>query len=221
MKGETCKRTELPGPSAKTGADGASAPKGVSYRRDSRELGIAKSTVAYHAADSGMPVDDRARAAMTGRRSRRLWAKGCPCGSAGAVWFLAGNLDEAVVAATWLRVLGSPHDELFVAGRKRSRGHLKARLQGGVEAEPCETCGISEWRGRPLSIQLHHVKGDGLDNRLSEPPTARAPIATRRRELRRPQSRNVSADAGQRRVTRCAGPSLRSATFAPTHEPSA
>jgi Zn finger protein HypA/HybF involved in hydrogenase expression len=30
----------------------------------------------------------------------------------------------------------------------------------------CEECGITSWRGRPLSLALHHVNGDGDDNRL-------------------------------------------------------
>jgi hypothetical protein len=30
----------------------------------------------------------------------------------------------------------------------------------------CEECGISEWRGRPLSLDLHHRNGVKDDNRL-------------------------------------------------------
>ena len=30
----------------------------------------------------------------------------------------------------------------------------------------CEICGLTEWLGRPLSMALHHVNGDGRDNRL-------------------------------------------------------
>ena len=30
-----------------------------------------------------------------------------------------------------------------------------------------EECGISEWRGKPLSMALHHINGDGADNRLA------------------------------------------------------
>ena len=39
-------------------------------------------------------------------------------------------------------------------------------MQEGLKQNRCERCGITEWRGEPLSMQLHHVNGDGSDNRL-------------------------------------------------------
>lgn len=60
-----------------------------------------------------------------------------------------------------------PIEKLLVVGRRTSRHHLKIRLlTEGLKQNLCEQCGISEWRGRPLSMQLHHVNGDGSDNRL-------------------------------------------------------
>ncbi len=55
-----------------------------------------------------------------------------------------------------------------MVGRKEtSRTHLKNRLMGeGLKENRCEVCGITEWRGRPLGMELHHVNGDGDDNRL-------------------------------------------------------
>lgn len=57
---------------------------------------------------------------------------------------------------------------LLVSNRPQtSRTHLKDRLiKAGIKENRCERCGISEWRGKPLSMQLHHINGDGLDNRL-------------------------------------------------------
>ncbi len=44
---------------------------------------------------------------------------------------------------------------------------MKARLfRLGLEENRCERCGLDEWRGAPLSMALHHVNGDGDDNRL-------------------------------------------------------
>jgi 5-methylcytosine-specific restriction endonuclease McrA len=58
-----------------------------------------------------------------------------------------------------------PVEQLLVGRRNRSL--LKARLvKLGLLVEACATCGASEWRGRPLSVELHHVNGDGSDNRL-------------------------------------------------------
>ncbi len=58
-----------------------------------------------------------------------------------------------------------PLEKLLAAPRQR--GHLKRRLIAlGLREDRCEICGISAWRGEPLSLALHHVNGDGHDNRL-------------------------------------------------------
>jgi 5-methylcytosine-specific restriction endonuclease McrA len=61
-----------------------------------------------------------------------------------------------------------PIEQLLVAGReKTSRTHLKLRLLAeGLKENRCERCRLVEWRGKPLSIELHHINGDGKDNRL-------------------------------------------------------
>jgi hypothetical protein len=60
-----------------------------------------------------------------------------------------------------------PLEELLVAGRRTNRSHLKARLlSAGLKRNICEECGITDWRGQGLSMQLHHVNGNGEDNRL-------------------------------------------------------
>jgi hypothetical protein len=56
---------------------------------------------------------------------------------------------------------------LVMHGRRAGRDHLKARLiKAGLKENRCEQCGISSWRGKPLSVQLHHKNGDGTDNRI-------------------------------------------------------
>jgi hypothetical protein len=61
-----------------------------------------------------------------------------------------------------------PLQELLVDGKAiSSTSSLKKRLvEGGLLAWRCDVCGISGWRGRPLSLQLDHVNGDRWDNRL-------------------------------------------------------
>jgi 5-methylcytosine-specific restriction endonuclease McrA len=44
----------------------------------------------------------------------------------------------------------------FVAGRARN---------AGLKVERCERCGLTEWLGAPICIELHHRNGDGRDNR--------------------------------------------------------
>ncbi len=49
-----------------------------------------------------------------------------------------------------------------------ARDHLKRRLlKAGLLPNHCQTCGISQWRGRPLPLELHHVNGNGQDNSLA------------------------------------------------------
>jgi HNH endonuclease len=68
-----------------------------------------------------------------------------------------------------VRVPGAQFPLLLVVGRAQTaRSHLKRRLlDEGLKANYCEQCGLTEWRERPLSMALHHVNGDGKDNRLS------------------------------------------------------
>jgi 5-methylcytosine-specific restriction endonuclease McrA len=44
---------------------------------------------------------------------------------------------------------------------------VKARLlAAGLKEQRCEGCGLIDWRGAPISLELHHINGDGLDNRI-------------------------------------------------------
>ena len=44
---------------------------------------------------------------------------------------------------------------------------LKKRLiKEGIKEYKCEKCGISEWQGEPISLQIHHINGIHNDNRL-------------------------------------------------------
>lgn len=44
--------------------------------------------------------------------------------------------------------------------------HRKYLLQFGIKENKCEVCGISEWNGKPLMCQLHHLNGNRNDNRI-------------------------------------------------------
>jgi hypothetical protein len=48
-----------------------------------------------------------------------------------------------------------------------SSARLKAALlREGVKAHRCERCGLAEWLGRPIPLELDHVDGDRRNNRL-------------------------------------------------------
>jgi 5-methylcytosine-specific restriction endonuclease McrA len=56
---------------------------------------------------------------------------------------------------------------MLVNGSRYNRYHLKARLlTEGLKLAECERCGVKEWEGEPLAFELHHINGDGRDNRL-------------------------------------------------------
>ena len=75
--------------------------------------------------------------------------------------------DARARGALRTRPARAPIETYLVKGRRVSRKHLKQRLLSeGLKDGRCEECGISEWRGRPLPMELHHVNGDGDDNRL-------------------------------------------------------
>ncbi len=61
-----------------------------------------------------------------------------------------------------------PVELLLVDGRvQTNRSHLKQRLLAeGLKENRCESCGLTEWQGKPLNMQLHHNNGRGKDNRL-------------------------------------------------------
>jgi len=60
-----------------------------------------------------------------------------------------------------------PLAEILVEGGVRNRHHVKQRLlAAGLKVEKCESCGLTAWRGEALAFELHHINGDGLDNRI-------------------------------------------------------
>jgi transposase-like protein len=143
--------------------------EGLSQAEIGRRLGLTKSTVSYHARRLGLPVKDKCArrydwAEIQVAVNEGLSLRECM----GKFGFTRGSWARAVrrgavVPRQWI----TPIDELLVVGPRRSRGHIKARLlREGLKGPRCEICGLSEWLGKPLSLELHHVNGRGNDNRL-------------------------------------------------------
>jgi 5-methylcytosine-specific restriction endonuclease McrA len=81
-------------------------------------------------------------------------------GFSSATWTNAAKRGDAVA-----RPVAMPIEELLRG--PRNRRHLKRRLvQAGLLLDLCGECGITTWRGRALALELHHVNGNGRDNRL-------------------------------------------------------
>jgi hypothetical protein len=60
-----------------------------------------------------------------------------------------------------------PLEELLVQGSVFGSGKLRLRLiRAGLKDARCEACGLTEWMGQAIPLQLDHINGDHTDNRL-------------------------------------------------------
>lgn len=56
---------------------------------------------------------------------------------------------------------------LIKESRYTSMITLKKRLfESGLKNKKCEMCGIEKWNEKDIVLQLHHVNGDHIDNRI-------------------------------------------------------
>ncbi len=61
----------------------------------------------------------------------------------------------------------TPLEELLVNGSTATSSDIRRRLIAeGLRPAKCELCGLEEWYGRPISLELDHINGDHTDNRL-------------------------------------------------------
>lgn len=61
-----------------------------------------------------------------------------------------------------------PLDKILIKDSEYNRTKLRTRLvKEGLKEYKCECCGLTEWNGKPISLQLHHINGIHNDNRLS------------------------------------------------------
>lgn len=133
------------------------------------EVGIKASTVCYHLRRLGVPANTLYARRFDWAEIREAYESGLSMrecrlrfGFSAEAWRAAVERGDIEPRSHLI-----PIEVLLVRGRVTSRGHLKVRLvAAGLKGERCEECGISEWLDEPLSMQLHHVNGDGTDNRL-------------------------------------------------------
>jgi hypothetical protein len=134
-----------------------------------RQLGISKSTVCYHKRRLGWYIDDRFNRRYDWSEVQRYYDEGHSISACQERFGFARKTfwDAVSRGAVTTRPQAAPIERYLVAGRRVNRYHLKRRLLGaGLKEERCESCGISEWLGAPLSMALHHINGDGDDNRF-------------------------------------------------------
>jgi hypothetical protein len=143
--------------------------EGLSQAAISAQLGISPGTVGYHARRRHLPSSPACGRRYDWAEIQRYYDAGhsiSECqqrfGFARKAW-----ADAARRGAVVSRPQATPLAELLRVDSPRGRWNLKRRLiAAGLKREACEECGIEDWRGRPLSLALHHVNGDRNDNRL-------------------------------------------------------
>jgi hypothetical protein len=149
---------------------------GLSFAEIASILGVSKPTVSYHARRLGIPAVDKFSCRYDWDEVQRYHDAGHSMRACQRKFGFSSKTwtDAAARGAITPRPAAAPIELYLVSGRNTSRSHLKRRrshlkrrlLSEGLEANRCELCGLTEWRGEPLSMALHHVNGDGRDNRL-------------------------------------------------------
>ncbi len=142
---------------------------GLSQNAIARELGLSKPTVSYHARQLGLPPDERCNRRYDWDEVQRYYDLGHSITDCQRYFGFARKTfaDAVKRGAVISRRHGLPLETYLIADLSHHRGNLKRRLlREGLKSNACERCGISEWRGSPLSLALHHINGHGRDNRL-------------------------------------------------------
>ena len=133
------------------------------------ELGLSKSTVCYHKRRLGYAIDERCNRRYDWVEVQAFYDQGRTIRECQEEFGFARKtfLDAVERGAIVSRPRAAPIETYLVKGRRVNRHHLKGRLlELGLKTNHCELCGIDQWRGKPLSMALHHVNGDRHDNRL-------------------------------------------------------
>jgi hypothetical protein len=143
--------------------------EGLPIARIARHLGLSKSTVCYHKRRLGHEIDARCNRRYDWAAVQRFYDEGHSITECQAHFGFARKsfYDAVQRGAVITRAQAAPIEIYLVRGRAVNRYHLKGRLlAAGLKVNRCERCGITQWQGRYLSMALHHVNGDGQDNRL-------------------------------------------------------
>jgi 5-methylcytosine-specific restriction endonuclease McrA len=141
---------------------------GMSCAEIARALGMAKSTVSYHKRRIGRPMRTECNRRYDWDQVQAYYDAGHTVRECVRHFgFSSASFSDAVKRGAIIpRPQAMPLGELLI-NRPRSRRNIRIRLIAeGVKENRCEECGLSAWRGKPLSLELHHRNGEKHDNRL-------------------------------------------------------
>jgi 5-methylcytosine-specific restriction endonuclease McrA len=143
---------------------------GLTQAEIAHELAIAKSTVAYHFRNLGVEPDERFSKRYDWQEIQAAYESGLSVRQcAERFGFSLCTWHKAVIRGDVLaRPRAMPIEILLVEDRPQTnRSHLKRRLlSAGLKDNRCEECALTDWRGLPLNMEIHHVNGKGKDNRV-------------------------------------------------------
>jgi 5-methylcytosine-specific restriction endonuclease McrA len=142
---------------------------GASQAEIARALGVSAPTVCFHLRTLGVEARPEAARRYDWEQIRAYYAAGHSAAECRRRFGFGVNAwaDAIKRGAIQARPRLEPLEHVLAAGRRRSRQHVKARLlMAGLKQERCESCGLVDWCGQPPALELHHVNGDGQDNRL-------------------------------------------------------
>jgi predicted DNA-binding protein YlxM (UPF0122 family) len=143
--------------------------EGLSMTEIARRLSVSKPTVCFHMRMLGVPPSVEFAKRYDWSAIRAYYESGHSMTKCMAEFGFSRNAwwDAIRRGVIKPRPRLEPIEDVLAVGRRRTRHHVKIRLlTAGLKQNRCEECGISEWLGAPIPIELHHINGDGLDNRL-------------------------------------------------------
>lgn len=143
--------------------------RGFSVGQAARELGLSAAAVSYHRRKLALPPSLKYAPREDWDQIQRYYDLGHSVRECEARFgFSSRSWGRAVLRGDiHPRSPAMPIKVLLVKGPARSRTHLKRHLVSeGLKQNRCENCGIDRWMDEPLNMALHHINGDGTDNRL-------------------------------------------------------
>ena len=63
--------------------------------------------------------------------------------------------------------VGTPDHEFFINGMHRDGQQIKKRLYAQGVKKECSMCGVTQWRGAPVSLEVDHIDGDRENNLIN------------------------------------------------------
>lgn len=143
--------------------------EGLTQAEIADRIGISRPTVCFHMRQLGAPARQEFAQRYNWAEIRAFYEEGHSrneCmrrfGFSRNAWYDAVN--RGVIEP---RPTRTPTSSILVNGSGYNRYHVKMRLLSeGVKLERCERCGVTDWEGHALCFELHHINGNGRDNRI-------------------------------------------------------